>query len=142
MKNKKVKNVKEHTYNGVKLRSGLELFCYKKLEESGIKFEYEKHSYLLIDGFTFSSEVIERLGSAKTVSHSFEQKIGKITYKPDFVGDGWIIETKGICSEAFVLRWKLFKRYLTLNNKNTVLYLPRNQSEVLEVINNIKSKNK
>ena len=33
-----------------------------------------------------------------------------IKYTPDFIGDNFIIETKGRANESFPMRWKLFKK--------------------------------
>ena len=35
-----------------------------------------------------------------------------IKYTPDFIGEDFIIETKGRANESFPIRWKLFKRLL------------------------------
>ena len=32
-----------------------------------------------------------------------------IKYTPDFIGDDFIIETKGRANESFPMRWKMFK---------------------------------
>jgi len=64
------------------------------------------------------------------------------TYLPDFVNlkEGWIIEVKGLRTEAFNLRWKLFKKYLVDNKLFYDLYMPGNQAQVKEVIKIIKRK--
>jgi hypothetical protein len=41
------------------------------------------------------------------------KKILNIKYTPDFIGKGFIIETKGRANESFPLRWKMFKRYVS-----------------------------
>ena len=123
--NKKVKNATPNVYKDIKFRSKLEVFFYKLLETSGIDAEYEKHSYTLIDKCEYRGE-----------------KVRPITYKPDFVNEqlGFLVEVKGIKTDAFVLRWKLFKRYLSMNNLDWELFMPRNQKECLEVITIIKEK--
>lgn len=140
--NKKVRNAKEHIFNGIKFRSGLELFCYKALIADGIDCDYEKRRYILMDKFTHNLEGSERLGSTKKVTKFSGQAIAAITYKPDFVdrAERWLIETKGMCTGDFILRWKLFKRYLAANGSDMVIYLPRTQAEVIDVIIDIKKR--
>jgi len=61
---------------------------------------------------------------------------------PDFtnLNDGWIIECKGLRTEAFNLRWKLFKNYLVKNDLNYELYMPGTKAQVLETVRLIKNK--
>jgi hypothetical protein len=37
------------------------------------------------------------------------KKVLNIKYTPDFIGEDFIIETKGRANESFPLRWKMFK---------------------------------
>lgn len=119
-KNKKVRNATPLIYDGIKFRSKLEAYCYKKLKENHLEVEYEKNKYILLEKFIYEG---------KTVL--------PITYTPDFVGKDFIIECKGNMNETFPLRWKLFKNYLVKNNNTSKLYLPRNQKDVDSVINEI-----
>ena len=41
-----------------------------------------------------------------------EKIILPIKYTPDFIGKGFIIETKGRANESFPMRWKMFKKYI------------------------------
>lgn len=122
--NKKVKNAAPLTYEGINFKSKLEVYCYNKLKENNIKAEYEAHRYTLLKAFEFNGE-----------------KVRAMTYTPDFVGDGFVIECKGQMNDAFPLRWKLFKHFLWRNGLNPILYLPRNQKDVNRVIENILEKN-
>ena len=69
-------------------RSGLELKVSTYLKELKIKFLYE------------------------AIKIEWED-LAYRTYTPDFVGNGFIIETKGNPNEAFPLRWKLFKKLIS-----------------------------
>ncbi len=119
--NVKVKNAQPVTCDGIKFRSKLEKYCYKKLKEHKIYAEYEQHIFVIQDEFRYDDELVR-----------------KITYKPDFVGTGFIIECKGHPNEAWPLRWKLFKRYLFINNIQYKLYTPHNLKEVDKIIEKIK----
>lgn len=108
MKNSKskVKNATPNIYDGIKFRSKLETYTYKKLKEANIIADYEMHRYELQPAFTYKGE-----------------KLRKISYKPDFVGDGFIIECKGHPNDAWPLREKLFKYYLYSNNIDIDFYV-------------------
>ena len=58
-----------------------------------------------------------------------------MTYLPDFVGDDFIIECKGLITDSFPLRWKIFKYILMQQNSKYRLYLVRNQKQVDELVN-------
>ena len=137
-KNKKVRNATSKVYKGIKFRSKLELFTYRKLEAAGIKCDYEKHKYVLMLGFHFKSTSIEpnkRKGYVENAS-----KVRDITYTPDFVdlNQKWIIEVKGYANDVFPIKWKLFKNYLQQLENQPVLFLPKNQKQFLETIQLIK----
>ena len=119
----KVKNATPNIYNGIKFRSKLETYCYKKLKEANIFAEYEMHRYELLPKFTFDKSTVRAM-----------------TYLPDFVGNGFIIECKGYPNEAWPLREKLFKYYLTKNEPNTKFYLVRTQKQVDALIDILKQK--
>ena len=65
-----------------------------------------------------------------------------ITYTPDFIGDKFIIETKGRPNESFPIRWKLFKKLVTQQFPSHTLYKPQNQKECDETIELILNKEK
>ena len=61
----------------------------------------------------------------------------QIKYTPDFIGDNFIIETKGRANESFPIRWKLFKKLVSEQFPDYVLFKPQNQKEcdiVIEII--------
>ena len=110
-----------------KYRSKLEQYCAEQLTKHKIKYEYEPHKIVLIEGFESEINSYEKVGK------KFIQKRNKIlpiTYTPDFVGDSWIIETKGKKTADFVLKWKLFKYWILRNSKSYDLYMPTNKKEV------------
>jgi len=139
--NKKVRNATAKVYKGIKFRSKLELFTYRKLEDAGIAALYEKKKYVLMEGFRFESEAIECNSLREYVENT--TKVRDITYTPDFVdpNNEWIIEVKGFANDVFPVKWKLFKKHLQALDEDTpVLFLPRNQKQVLETIEIIKEK--
>lgn len=114
-----------------KFRSRLEAYTYDKLIESGIDFEYELNTFTLLDSLHHEFECWEATKIKGTpVFHSLSTKIRPIKYKPDFVGKNWIIETKGMRTPDFNLKWKLFKAFLVANNLHYTLFLPTSQQQV------------
>jgi hypothetical protein len=116
---------------GNKYRSKLELYCRNKLVENGIDYEYESMSFILLDDFyhEFNAWEVKKLKGLKVYSN-LSKKINKIKYIPDFIGSNWIIETKGLRTPEFNIKWKLFKAYLVANNLHYELFLPTNQKEI------------
>lgn len=110
--------------NGIEFKSKLEGYCHSKLKENKIRAKYEGKTFTVLKKFKYKGKTVR-----------------PITYTPDFVGKGFIIECKGwIANESFPLRWKLFKFYLRNNNLDYDLYMPSNRKEVDEVIEQIKLK--
>lgn len=119
----KVRNAAPNIYDGIKFRSKLETYTYKKLKEAGIDAEYESTHFELIPKFEYNGE-----------------KVRAMTYLPDFVGKNFIIECKGLVTDSFPLRWKIFKYYLKQENKDYKLFLVRNQKQVDEMVNELSKK--
>ena len=116
----KVKNVQPNIYDGIRFRSKLETYTYKKLKEANILADYEPTHFMLIPKFEYQGK-----------------KVRAMTYLPDFVGKDFIIECKGVIGDAFPLRWKIFKYTLMNSNSNYKLYLVRNKKQVDELINSL-----
>ena len=134
---------KKVTYDGVTFASGLERYMYQVLKKAKIKAKYEGRSYTLIEGFDFESSSYERQSNGKgQFVDRGNKKILPIKYTPDFVGDDFIIETKGRANESFPMRWKLFKRFINKCYPRVTLYKPQNQKECDQVIELLTKKNK
>ena len=134
---------KKVTYDGVTFASGLERYMYQVLKKAKIKAKYEGRSYTLIEGFDFESSSYERQSNGKgQFVDRGNKKILPIKYTPDFVGDDFIIETKGRANESFPIRWKLFKRFINKCYPRVTLYKPQNQKECDQVIELLTKKNK
>lgn len=95
---------------------------YKVLKENGINTEYETKRYTLLPSFKFEDKTIR-----------------PITYLPDFIGDGFIIECKGYPNDAWPLREKLMKYYLSNNEPNIKYYLVHTKKEIDTLVKTLKS---
>ena len=144
-RNKKVRNATINTFKGIKFRSKLERFTYQYLTSCGVPFEYESVRFIIIDNFKYNGDCIEKkVSRGKNVFLKVSNRISKATYLPDFTNldQGWVIECKGLRTEAFNLRWKMFKKSLAKEKKNYDLYMPGTQKQVVEAVEMIIRKNK
>lgn len=121
----KVKNATAVDKYGLHFRSKLELYTYEAFMKAKIPVKYEPKHFTLLPKFTYLGE-----------------KIRPITYLPDFVGRGFIVECKGLITDSFPLRWKLFKYYLKRHRSKVKLYLVRNHKQVDEMIEELLSQRK
>ena len=134
---------KKVEYDGIKFASGLEKYMYVVLKEAKIKAKYEGQSYELVPSFSFNNKSYERQANSKgEFKERGRKKIRAITYTPDFVGDGFIIECKGRPNESFPIRWKLFKRLVSIHHPKVTIYKPQNQKECDETVSLILGKRK
>lgn len=124
---------KKTTVDGIKFASGLEAYMYKALKKAKIKAEYEGEEFILIEGFFFDIDCYERTAKREFINRG-RKRILPIKYTPDFVGDGFIIECKGRANDAFPLRWKLFKKWMSFNRPDTLIFKPQNQKDCDEVV--------
>tara|TARA_R110000765_G_scaffold52980_1_gene106389 strand:+ start:293 stop:889 length:597 start_codon:yes stop_codon:yes gene_type:complete len=145
MRNKKgkIKNVQSAKIDGIQFRSRLEAFTYLELKKEVIKFDYEKEKFVLLDKLKYENVSIEkRKKKGKLVFDQALTSIRSTTYLPDFTNleDGWIIEVKGMKTDVFNLKWKLFKHHLVKNNLNYELYMPGSKKQILQCVAMIKEK--
>lgn len=122
----KVKNATKVDKYGLHFRSKLECYTYEAFMKAGIPVEYEPKRFTLLNKFEFN-----------------QKKIRAITYLPDFIGNyknnKFVVECKGMITEPFRLRWKLFKYYLKRHRSKHKCYMVRNHKQVDEMINDIKN---
>ena len=123
------------TFDGITFASGLEKYMWMALRKAKIQAVYEGHTYEIFPAFNFETSAIERCANGKGhFKNRGNKNILNIKYTPDFIGKGFIIETKGRANESFALRWKIFKKYVVDNLPGVILYKPQNQKECDETI--------
>jgi hypothetical protein len=121
---------KKVVYDGITFASGLEKYMYKALKDAEIIAEYESQSFELLPSFTFKNDCIERQSNGKgDYVNRGNKKVLNLKYTPDFIGEDFIIETKGRANDSFPLRWKMFKYLMTLTCDKRILYKPQSQKE-------------
>ena len=116
----KVHNVCPNVYDGIKFKSKLETYTYKKLKEANIKAEYEAQHFELLPKFEYNGE-----------------KIRAMTYLPDFIGDNFIIECKGYANDVFPLKKKLFRRWMETQDYPIIYAEIHTKKELLKLIEEI-----
>lgn len=135
---------KKVIYDGITFASGLEKYMYIALQKANIDFDYEGRTFELLPSFTFTNECVEKQSNGKgDFIDRGNKKVLNLKYTPDFLGNDFIIETKGRANDSFPLRWKLFKKWMMDNNDHRALYKPQKQSEcdvTVELI--LKNRNK
>jgi hypothetical protein len=127
------------TIDGINFKSRLEGYMYSLLKENNIKFIYEGESFELSPSFVFNNDYFARLSSGKgDFINRGHKKINNMSYKPDFVinhnGYYAIVETKGLPTEPFNMRMKLFKGTLNQSNTECDIFVPQTQTECLKTI--------
>ena len=121
----KVRNATKVDKYGLHFRSKLECYTYEAFMNAGIPVKYEPKHFTLLPKFEYQQE-----------------KIRAMTYLPDFIGNGFIVECKGLMGDSFPLRWKLFKYYLKKHRSKIKCYLVRNHKQVDEMIQELLSQKK
>ena len=121
----KVKNATAVDAYGIHFRSKLELYTYEAFMKAGIPVKYEPKHFTLLPKFTYLGE-----------------NIRAITYLPDFIGRGFVVECKGLMGDSFPLRYKLFKYYLKRHHSKMRCYLVRNHKQVDEMIQELQVRDK
>lgn len=116
----RVKNATAVDKYGIHFRSKLECYTYEAFMKAGISVKYEPKHFTLLPKFTYLNE-----------------NIRPITYLPDFIGRGFVVECKGLMGDSFPLRFKLFKYYLKRHRAKMKCYLVRNHKQVDEMIQEI-----
>ena len=103
----------------------------------------EGETFVLINGFHLENEVYERQANGKgDFINRGSKRILPIKYTPDFIGDNFIIETKGRANESFPIRWKLFKKLVTEQFPDYTIYKPQNQIQCDRTVELILEKEK
>ena len=139
---KKARKKRDLNRGGIKLKSGLEAYCYDSLKEHSIDFKYEMDTFYLMDSFRYSGVYHKSTKGKDIMTDATNKVVLPIKYTPDFVSHKhrFIIETKGYVpsQHTFPLRWKLFLKYLNDNDMSDyMLFIPKNKKQVdktLEII--------
>ena len=116
-------------------KNATEQYCKDQLIKYKLYEGYENEKFTLVEAFHFGNELYARTQNGRgEFTQRGNSKVLPITYTPDFVGKDFVIEVKGYIKQgsydAFPLRFKLFKKWLTENKIGKTLYVPRNKKEI------------
>lgn len=150
--NKRVKNAQATEYDGKRFRSKLEVYCYKKLVELGVEFQYEEVKVDLIPSFVLNkTRAFMPVESGKHKGEWQEIfKINKKSYNPDFIIPNYLgyyvsIECKGFSNTDYPTKRKLYLNYLENkfenNNLKPIFLEPHNQKDINICIDFIRNLN-
>lgn len=121
--------------------SSIEKYCASQLKEYGLDFDYEEHTFQLMDSFRFPGKYFKMTAKKKEMTDRSGSVVLPITYKPDFVGKNhrWVIETKGYLPSHhdFPMRWKLFLQHLVGLEDSYAVFLAKNSTQVDQAIQEI-----
>lgn len=132
---------KTFPFRGVEYKSGLEKKMAVLLHEAGIPFKYESQTFELMPRFRYTKSSYERQVNGKGMFKDRGHAVVRaITYTPDFIGDGFIIETKGHPNDEFRNKWKLFKHMIQTSKEDIILFKPQSHAECEKVISIIQSR--
>ena len=141
IENKKIRNARESTFNGITFKSKLEESFYKTLMAAGLEPDYELIKFVLVEGFKPTVPFYNR--SKSKVFRMDMTKVRDITYTPDFTlmykGTLFIIEAKGIENDTYPIKKKLFRKLLETMELPCIYFEVHTKKELLQVINIIKS---
>tara|TARA_R110000782_G_scaffold162513_3_gene254327 strand:- start:339 stop:812 length:474 start_codon:yes stop_codon:yes gene_type:complete len=130
---------KKKVIDGITFASSLEAYTYNELKSSGLDFDYEGESFVILPSFKFLGTYLSSSPKKKELTDKTGKAVRSITYTPDFVSHThkFIIETKGFVpsNHSFPLRWKLFLAYLNDNDMGDYsVFIPKNQGQVDDLI--------
>lgn len=146
--NKKVLGATECSLNDIKFKSKWECRVYQMLKDAGLNPEYENIKITLQETFEPKVPFYTKIkGRKRGPGFKIDNyKVKAITYSPDFKveykGQIYFIEAKGIKTDSYSIKVKLFRKWLENNYPNTTVfevYTIQNIKDTINIIKNEKS---
>ena len=123
--NKKILNARPKEYKGITYRSVLEANCAKIFEEYHVPVRYEPFKITLLPKFRYNGVLVR-----------------SITYKPDFVGDNFIVECKGYPNDNWHDKRKWVMHHILNNMPKYTFYEIHNVTQLRILLNKLKNESK
>ena len=153
---RRVQNANPMEYDGIRFKSMLEVTTYKTLVQEGFTPEYEKHPYLIWEGFIptvpfFTKNTLRRKNkhciplSGNTMI--VRKPLNGIVYVPDFYfeykGKKVIVEVKGFKTQLFDMKFKMFRKHIEEQpDKDAyIIWEIHTKKQLLECIKLLKNQN-
>lgn len=148
VENKKIKNTKETTYDGLNFKSQLEKSCYRKIKEYGLEVSYESEKITLwegvkLDKVNFYAPRKIRPGKYEKDIKKQTRALIKMTYTPDFIitkGKHKIyIDVKGKENDVYPIKKKMFLKHLEERDDDYFYHFfePHSVKQMVQTINTI-----
>lgn len=141
--NRRVHNATPTSFDGIDFKSKLEVMIYRTLKEQGFYPVYEGARYTIIEGYKPLVPFYTRDRKTRLLKLD-SKKVMDSTYTPDFTfehnGYTVIVEAKGIVQDAYVIKRKLFRKYLEANVPKSVyfeVYTKRQLLQAIDIINQL-----
>ena len=147
--NKKVIGATECEADSIKFKSKWECKVYQMLKEAGLNPQYEGLKITLQEAFEPKVPFYTRIKDKRRLPGFIidNYKVRAITYSPDFKvvynNKTYFIEAKGIKTDSYQLKVKLFRKWLEENCPDSIafeVYIQRHVKDIIEIIKNEESK--
>lgn len=142
--NKKIKNARKTTFQGIEFKSSLEKLVYNTLIEQGITPAYESNTYTLSDPLKPTKPFYVR---THIKGFHFEMRpLSSITYTPDFTfqlnGIFVIVEVKGWENDVFPVKRNLFRKVIEKWDIPVMYFEIRTKKELLMALDIVRMETK
>lgn len=142
--NKKIKNAKKTSFQGIDFKSALEKTVYNTLIEQGITPTYESDTYTLSDPLKPTKPFYVR---THIKGFHFEMRpLSPITYTPDFTftlnNVFVVIEAKGFENDVFPVKRNLFRKLIEKWDIPVMYFEIRTKRELLQALDIIRMETK
>ena len=143
--NKKVIGATECEVDSIRFKSKWECKVYQMLKEAGLNPQYEGLKIHLQETFEPKVPFYTRIKDRRrTPGFKIDNyKVKAVTYSPDFKveyhGKTYFIEAKGMKTDSYTIKVKLFRKWLETNYPNSIafeVYTQKNVKDTIKIIKN------
>lgn len=121
--NRKIRGATPTEYGGRRYRSKMEATFARLLDMAGLDYAYEAEKWELVPAQEYRGE-----------------KVRPVTYTPDFIVEGIVVEVKGWRNDVFPLKRKLIIKYINERRPGTVFVEARSLSDMAGVVDMAREK--
>lgn len=115
--NRKIRGATPTEYNGRRYRSKMEATFARLLDMAGLDYAYEAEKWELLPAQEYRGE-----------------KVRPVTYTPDFIVGGTVVEVKGWRNDVFPLKRKLIIKYINERRPGTVFIEARSARDMADAV--------
>ena len=143
--NRKVIGATECEIDGIKFKSKWECKVYQMLKEAGLNPQYQGLKIHLQETFKPKVPFYTRISKGRRPPgfRIDDYKVKAVTYSPDFKveynGKTYFIEAKGMKTDSYTIKVKLFRKWLETNYPDSIVfevYSVKNVQDTIKIIKN------